>query len=155
MKDKTNFFIAFLLSCFFIASVNMPVMAITPRYNVHPYSFELTETNKTVQAGEEFTLKATGSGVTLGKTTWSTSDDSVVSITETEVTEYGFNDGYIVRLKALKSGTVTITARNTMNSDKLTCKVTVNEGEEKEEIQEYSNKTLMDFWNSFFVRRNR
>lgn len=132
-----------------------PVMAITPRYNVHPYSFELTEANKTVQAGEEFTLKATGSGVTLGKTTWSTSDDSVVSITETEVTEYGFNDGYIVRLKALKAGTVTITARNSMNSDKLTCKVTVNESEEKEEIRGFGNKTFMDFWNSFFVRRNR
>lgn len=132
-----------------------PVMAITPRYNVHPYSFELTETNKTVQAGEEFTLKATGSAVTLGKTTWMTSDNSVVSIIRTDVREYGFSNGYIVHLKALKSGTVTITVRNTMNSDKLTCKVTVNEGEEKEEIQEYSNKTLMDFWNSFFVRRNR
>lgn len=132
-----------------------PVMAITPRYNVHPYSFELTETNKTVQAGEEFTLKATGSGVTLGKTTWSTSDDSVVSITGTEAREYGFNDGYIVHLKALKAGTVTITARNTMNSDKLTCKVTVNKNKEKEEIQESGNKTFMDFWNSFFTRRNR
>ena len=130
-----------------------PVMAITPRYNVHPYSFELTETNKTVQAGEEFTLKATGSGVTLGKTTWSTSDDSVVSITGTEVTEYGFNDGYIVHLKALKAGTATIMARNSMNSDKLTCKVTINESEEKEEIQESGNKTFMDFWSSFFVRR--
>ena len=143
------------LALLLIIATTAPVMAITPRYNVHPYGFELTETNKTVQAGEEFTLKATGSGVTLGKTTWSASDDSIVSITGTEVTEYGFNDGYIVHLKALKAGTVTITARNTKNSDKLTCKVTVNESEEKEEIQESGNKTFMDFWNSFFVRRNR
>ena len=143
------------LALLLIIATTAPVMAITPRYNVHPYSFELTETNKTVQAGEEFTLKATGSGVTLGKTTWSTSDDSVVYITGTEVTEYGFNDGYIVHLKALKAGTVTIMARNSMNSDKLTCKVIVEESEEKEEIQESGNKTFMDFWNSFFVRRNR
>lgn len=102
-----------------------PVMAITPRYNVHPYSFELTETNKTVQVGDEFTLKASGLAVAVGKTTWKVADSSVIQLVSTESGSYGLNNGYRANFIALKEGKTTIIVKNNKNSDTLVCTVTV------------------------------
>lgn len=104
-----------------------PVMAITPRYNVHPYSFELTETNKTVQVGDEFSLKASGLAVAVGKTTWKVTDSSVIQLTGTESGSYGLSNGYKANFVALKAGKTTVIVKNNKNSDTLVCMVTVEE----------------------------
>lgn len=102
-----------------------PVMAITPRYNVHPYSFSLTETDKTVQADEEFALKASGLAVAVGKTTWTVTDSSVIQLVSTESGSYGLSNGYKANFIALKEGKTTIVVKNNKNSDTLICTVTV------------------------------
>lgn len=102
-----------------------PVMAITPRYNVHPYSFKLTETNKTVQVGDEFALKASGLAVAVGKTTWTVTDSSMIQLVSTESGSYGLNNGYRANFIALKEGKTTIIVKNNKNSDTLVCTVTV------------------------------
>ncbi|MDO4942884.1 MAG: fibronectin type III domain-containing protein [Lachnospiraceae bacterium] len=113
-------------------SMSTPVLAVTPSYHVHPYSFSIDQSEVSVKEGETFALKAGGSAATLGTTSWKTSDDSIVKICSTESGSFGFYNGYRVKLQALKTGTAVITAINTKNSNALTCKVIV----EKEETDE-------------------
>lgn len=104
-----------------------PVMAITPRYNVHPYSFSIAEKSKTVQVGDEFSLKASGLAVAVGKTTWTVTDSSVIQLTDTESGSYGLSNGYKANFVALKAGKTTVIVKNNKNSDTLVCTVTVEE----------------------------
>ena len=102
-----------------------PVMAITPRYNVHPYSFSIAEKSKTVQVGDEFSLKASGLAVAVGKTTWTVTDSSAIQLTGTESGSYGLSNGYKANFVALKAGKTTVIVKNNKNSDTLVCTVTV------------------------------
>ena len=115
------------LALLLIIATTAPVMAITPRYNVHPYSFSIVEKSKTVQVGDEFSLKASGLAVVVGKTTWKVTDSSVIQLTGTESGSYGLSNGYKANFVALKAGKTTVIVKNNKNSDTLVCTVTVEE----------------------------
>lgn len=112
-----------LLAMFGLLST--PVLAVTPRYNVHPYGFSIVEKSKNVQVGDEFALKASGLAVAVGKTTWTVTDSSVIQLVSTESGSYGLNNGYRANFEALKEGKTTVIVKNNKNSDTLVCTVTV------------------------------
>lgn|GEM_PF-3495577 len=116
------------LMAFIGISTTTPVLAITPSYNVHPYSFSIEKTEACAEEGDDFTLRVSGSAVTLGTTSWTTSDDKVVQICSTESGAFGLSKGYRVKLHAQKEGTAVITAKNSKNSSTLSCKITVEKG---------------------------
>lgn len=124
MKNICRMFLC-LLAMFGLLST--PVLAVTPRYNVHPYSFSISEKSKTVQVGDEFSLKASGLAVAVGKTTWTVTDSSVIQLTGTESGSYGLSNGYKANFVALKAGKTTVIVKNNKNSDTLVCTVTVEE----------------------------
>lgn len=114
-----------ILTMALIMIATTPVLAVTPRYSVHPYSFSIAEKSKTVQVGDEFTLKASGLAVAVGKTTWKVTDSSIIQLVSTESGSYGLSNGYKANFIALKEGKTTIIVKNNKNSDTLVCTVTV------------------------------
>lgn len=120
-------FLVFTLAMAMVMVASVPTLAVTPRYNVHPYSFSIAEKNKTVQVGDGFSLKASGLAVAVGKTTWTVTDSSVIQLTGTESGSYGLNNGYKANFVALKAGKTSVIVKNNKNSDTLVCTVTVEE----------------------------
>lgn len=107
-----------------------PVMAITPRYNVHPYSFNISNKTLNIEKGDRFTLIVSGSAALLGRTTWSSSDKEILQIESVESGKY-LNKNYKVNVVAVGTGKAAIIAKNNKNSDVLSCSVIVG----MEEVQ--------------------
>lgn len=95
------------------------------------HSFKLNKKSVTVEEGDTFTLKVSGTAAKVGKTKWKTSKKSVVKIKSVQDGSDGLNKGYKVKLKAVKAGKATITVTNSKTSDTLACKVIVKEGKLK------------------------
>lgn len=114
------------LALLLIIATTAPVMAITPRYNVHPYSFNISNKTLNIEKGDRFTLIVSGSAALLGRTTWSSSDKEILQIESVESGKY-LNKNYKVNVVAVGTGKAAIIAKNNKNSDTLVCTVTVEE----------------------------
>lgn len=113
-----------LLVAFFVF-----VMTATPTMAYNWYSFDIDQKSKSVEVGEKFTLTALGSGALLGKTTWNSTDESILKIESVESGKY-VKTGYRVHVRAVGTGKASVVARNSKNSSVLSCSVTVGEMEE-------------------------
>lgn len=124
MKHKVKTLLAALLCTL---SISTQVGAATPLYSVHPYSFELSNRTIEVEEGDTFALTAIGSAALLGKTTWNSSNEEILEIKSVTTGRFGLNNGYKVTVSAVEDGMAAIIAKNSKNSDTLSCSVTVGD----------------------------
>lgn len=103
-------------------------MTATPTMAYNWYSFDIDQKIKSVEVGEKFTLTALGAGALLGKTTWNSTDESVLKIESVESGKY-VKTGYRVHVRAVGAGKASIVARNSKNSSVLSCSVAVGDYE--------------------------
>lgn len=116
-----------LVALLYTLSISTQVGAATPSYSVHPYSFNLSDRAIEVEEGDTFTLTAMGSAALLGKTTWRSSNEEILKIKSVTSGRFGLNNGYKVTVSAVDDGTAAIIAKNSKNSDTLSCSVTVGD----------------------------
>lgn len=102
------------------------VMTATPTMAYNWCDFDIDQKSKSVEVSEEFTLTALGGSALLGKTTWNSTDESILKIESVESGKY-VKTGYRVHVRAVGTGKASIIARNSKNSSVLSCSVTVGD----------------------------
>ena len=115
------------MSMLILSMVTMPTMAAG-----HPYSFNISNKTLNIEKGDRFTLIVSGSAALLGRTTWNSSDKEILQIESVESGNY-LNKNYKANVVAVGTGKASIIAKNTKNSDALSCSVTVGNAEESQQ----------------------
>ena len=99
---------------------------------VYRYSFYISNKALNVEKGDRFTLSVTGMASSLGTTMWSSSNEDVLQIESVESGKY-LSKNYKANVVAVGTGKASIIAKNTKNSDALSCSVTVGNAEESQQ----------------------
>lgn len=99
---------------------------------VYRYSFHISDKTLKVEKGDRFTLSVTGMASSLGTTMWSSSNEDVLQIESVESGKY-LSKNYKANVVAVGTGKASIIAKNTKNSDALSCSVTVGNAEESQQ----------------------
>ena len=99
---------------------------------VYRYSFHISNKALNVEKGDRFTLSVTGMASSLGTTMWSSSNEDVLQIESVESGKY-LSKNYKANVVAVGTGKASIIAKNTKNSDALSCSVTVGNAEESQQ----------------------
>ena len=99
---------------------------------VYRYSFYISNKALNVEKGDRFTLSVAGMASSLGTTMWSSSNEDVLQIESVESGKY-LSKNYKANVVAVGTGKASIIAKNTKNSDALSCSVTVGNAEESQQ----------------------